>query len=239
MSSKIVNHFNNSMSLYIPRVMDTISRNFIKKTFEDLGFGIIDRVDKKAHESGKYNYVFIHFKCWNYSTMTQNFQESIRIGKTTKVVHDDPWFWIVLENKMVETPAFKLPPFVSIAPALPDFPPVFDVKTTPEWIELSDELKYWSNVIDNEMKRDVPDEYKDEHNEYINEIMEDKIYWIKHSMQMLYAKAKENEKANAAAIERMFNEEITEKPFGCEFCAFKFETGKELYYHTMACDGIV
>lgn len=86
----------NLPSLCIPRVFTNINEIQIRKIFEDLELGIIDRIDivQKYSQSGeKYNRVFIHFKRWF------NEQKAVRqrllAGIDIKIIYDEPWFWKV------------------------------------------------------------------------------------------------------------------------------------------------
>lgn len=86
----------NMPSLCIPRVFTNINEQQIRKIFEDLELGIVDRIDivSKYSQSGeKYNRVFIHFKRWF------NEQNAVRqrllAGNDIKIMYDEPWFWKV------------------------------------------------------------------------------------------------------------------------------------------------
>ena len=90
---------NQQMSLFIPRVFSTITEERVKKTFESLDLGKVKRVDFVA-KLGGYNSVYVHFEYWYNTSTVQNFQDRVRnVDKPARIVYDDPWFWIVLENK--------------------------------------------------------------------------------------------------------------------------------------------
>lgn len=109
-----------TLSLFIPRVFANITEDRIANVFESLGFGQVRRVDRVAKEGrdGKAFYsVYIHFDYWNNSVTVANFQERVRNPrKEARVVYDEPWYWIVLEN----TAAPK--PVVAPAPAARPLP---------------------------------------------------------------------------------------------------------------------
>jgi hypothetical protein len=101
-----------SLSLFIPRVFANITEERIANVFESLGFGQVRRVDRvtKLGRDGKAFYsVYIHFDYWNETVTVANFQERVRNPrKEARVVYDEPWYWIVLENtaaKQVVEPA--------------------------------------------------------------------------------------------------------------------------------------
>jgi hypothetical protein len=88
-----------NISLFIPRVFLNISKEFISDTFYKMGFGQVSRVDLVYQNKPKpYNSAYIHFESWRVNKSSENLQQCIfREGKA-KVVYDEPWFWIVLEN---------------------------------------------------------------------------------------------------------------------------------------------
>jgi heat shock protein HspQ len=95
----VINH---QMSLYIPHVFANIGEDKIRKTFNLLDIGLVDHIDfvSKLGKDGKlYNSVYIHFSQWYNNVSTFNFQQRLKnLDKQTRVVYDDPWYWIVLEN---------------------------------------------------------------------------------------------------------------------------------------------
>ena len=94
------NTFKPTMSLYIPRVYANITESFIINVFEDkIRFGKVSGVHMEKIHRTKNNYsVVIHFESWNETIVTTNFQTRIFKQGFARVVHDDPWFWIVMEN---------------------------------------------------------------------------------------------------------------------------------------------
>jgi hypothetical protein len=89
------------MSLYIPHVFSNISVDKIIKTFESLGLGRVKKVDfvSKMGNTGEYNAAYIHFEYWYKTDAAQIFQDRVKNpNKEARIVYDDPWYWIVLEN---------------------------------------------------------------------------------------------------------------------------------------------
>jgi len=72
----------------------------------DQGLGDVGRIDKvsKVDKKGKkYNSVYLHFKVWYDTPGAQSFQDRVLTPeKEARIVYDDPWHWIVLENKVVK-----------------------------------------------------------------------------------------------------------------------------------------
>jgi hypothetical protein len=91
------NNFEN-ISLYIPRVFPNITQARIISVFEGNGIGKVKRVDLVS-KVPEYNTAYIHFEYWVDSVAARNFQSYAKEQKGVKLVYDNPWHWIVLENK--------------------------------------------------------------------------------------------------------------------------------------------
>ena len=88
----------NVPSLCIPRVFININEQRIRKIFDELNMGIIERVDiisKNTDKGEKFNRVFIHFRKWFSEGNAQIARERVLNGKEIKIIYDDPWFWKV------------------------------------------------------------------------------------------------------------------------------------------------
>ena len=82
--------------LCIPRVYANISESRIRRIFDDLGMGTLDRIDivsKNSDKGEKFNRVFVHFYSWNDSENANTARERLLNGKEIKIIYDDPWFW--------------------------------------------------------------------------------------------------------------------------------------------------
>ena len=95
--SSIVN-----MSLYIPHVFANISKEFISETFEKLRIGKVNNIDfvSKLGKDAPYNTAYVHFEYWFDNIAAYNFQQRVlNPDKEARLIYDEPWYWIVLENK--------------------------------------------------------------------------------------------------------------------------------------------
>jgi hypothetical protein len=93
---------NNNVSLYIPHVFANISKDEVINIFESLKIGKVSNIDfvNKMCGQTQYNAVYVHFEYWYDNTVAHNFQERVlNPAKEARIVYDDPWYWIVLENK--------------------------------------------------------------------------------------------------------------------------------------------
>ena len=92
-----------NLNIYIPHVFLNISKEQIIYIFENLEIGKISRIDfviKIGQNNKCYNSAYIYFEEWYDNTVTKNFQERIlNPDKEARIVYDDPYFWVILENK--------------------------------------------------------------------------------------------------------------------------------------------
>jgi hypothetical protein len=92
-----------SLSLFIPRVFPNITQERISDIFYTFGIGNVRRVDrvlKHDAEGNEYYSVYVHFEEWYETLSVARFQERVKNpDKEAHIVYDDPWYWIVLENK--------------------------------------------------------------------------------------------------------------------------------------------
>ena len=90
------------MSIYIPHIFSNITEDRITRVFDSLSLGKvkhIDFVEKMSKYGTVYNAAYIHFEYWYNTVTSQTFQERVRNpDKEARLVYDEPWYWIVLEN---------------------------------------------------------------------------------------------------------------------------------------------
>ena len=105
------------MSLYIPHVFANISKKMVAETFENLRIGNVKRVDfvYKRGSNGGFNAVYIHFNYWYDNVAACNFQERVLDpNREARIVYDEPWYWIVLENKTKKVDSTKRKPRINL-----------------------------------------------------------------------------------------------------------------------------
>ena len=88
-----------SFTVFIPRVFANIREDRIIKVFHDLDIGNVGKVDlvKRTNKQGKsFNMAFIHFDELYQNEPANEFHRDILEDKKSKVVYEDPWFWLVL-----------------------------------------------------------------------------------------------------------------------------------------------
>jgi hypothetical protein len=86
-------------SLCIPRVLQTITEQQIRKTFDELQLGIIHKIDIRQGDK-EFNRAFIHFRKWHSSDNAAIAKERFKNGLDIKVIYDGTWFWKVMPFKV-------------------------------------------------------------------------------------------------------------------------------------------
>ena len=93
-------------SICIPRVSINITKQYIKKIFEEIfGINSIERIDlvKKTYSNNNIYYTtFIHFNYWNDSNNVQAIRNRIINNQTFKIVYHEPWFWKCSISKAIK-----------------------------------------------------------------------------------------------------------------------------------------
>ena len=96
------------LSLFIPRVFPNITEERIRQVFLAKNYGEVDHVDfvAKVDKVGKkYNSAYVHFNGnWFWNDVSIAFREQVCFHSETQIrlVYDEPWYWIVLENTAVK-----------------------------------------------------------------------------------------------------------------------------------------
>ena len=91
--------------LCIPRVYSNISESRIRRIFDDLNMGVLERIDivsKHSEKGDKFNRVFVHFRRWNDTENANIARERLLNGKEIKIIYDDPWFWKISAYREAE-----------------------------------------------------------------------------------------------------------------------------------------
>ena len=161
------------MSIYIPHVFSNITEDRIMRAFESLSLGKvkhIDFVEKMSKYGTVYNAAYIHFECWYDTVTSRSFQERVRNpDKEARLVYDEPWYWIVLENHGAKS----VPGTRKLRVNLTDMTPVKKSLLRPS---APVKNKYYNNTPVTSLqsvKRKLDDEFiqeNDEHEQILNKI---------------------------------------------------------------------
>jgi len=94
---------NQNVSLYIPHIFPNFSKEYVAKVFEGLNIGKVKNIDfvlKIGKDCKEYNAAYIHFDFWHDTIAANNFKARVVDEKQeARIVYDEPWHWVVLENK--------------------------------------------------------------------------------------------------------------------------------------------
>jgi hypothetical protein len=126
-----------NISLYIPHIFANFSKEFVEKVFDDLNIGNVKNIDfvsKYGQDGKEYNAAYIHFNEWYDTISARNFQARVvDTGKEARIVYDEPWYWIVLENKARKYIPGERKPRIDLgaAPVISKATPQAVVSTTP------------------------------------------------------------------------------------------------------------
>lgn len=89
-----------NISLYIPHVFPNFSYDYVEAAFKDIGDVCqVDFVHKLDRNGNDYKAAYIHFNKWYNTKTARDFYEKVTDeNQEARLVHDDPWYWIVLPN---------------------------------------------------------------------------------------------------------------------------------------------
>jgi hypothetical protein len=93
---------NSALSLFIPYIFPNFGKDYVKDVFEThLELGMVSHIDfvaKVDKQGQEYNAAYVHFSEWSQDENTAKFQCEVCSEKGSRIIYDDPWFWVVLEN---------------------------------------------------------------------------------------------------------------------------------------------
>ena len=196
-----------NISLYVPHIFANFDEIFVKSMFGKLGkVSHVDFVGKIGKDGRPYNAGYIHFEYWYNTPYAVDLQALILDpNEEAHFVYDEPWYWIVLENKRQKidrkirinigdlfkatesVPSTPAPNKIPIAPGLSNINvPGAPVKTKVEE-EINEDIPIPINLED---EFDYPD------------LTLDEIAWLKEKLNIA-----ENEKFEMSEIQKAIEEE--------------------------------
>jgi hypothetical protein len=91
-----------NISLFIPHIFANYRKEDVIKVFEDKQIGKVNHIDyiKKFNNGTDYYAAYIHFDFWyeNSESVKLN-KDVLDPKKEARIMYEEPWYWIVLENK--------------------------------------------------------------------------------------------------------------------------------------------
>ena len=120
-----------NISLYIPHIFANYTKDDVAQIFEDQNICKIKNIDfiSKFGQDGKpFSAAYIHFDHWFNNTAAANFQERVLDAeKEARIMYEDPWYWIVLENKARKVVSGDRKPRIDLG----NFPAISTSQITP------------------------------------------------------------------------------------------------------------
>ena len=148
--------------LCIPRVYPNISEARIRRIFEDLNMGTLERIDivsKPTDKGDKFNRVFVHYRRWNDSENARITRERLLNGKEIKIIYDEPWFWKISAYREAERKHVDRKP-----PA--DKPPSSQHNSASILFDVEDNARPPRDVRRNDTPKPAPRRYDDQPRRY-------------------------------------------------------------------------
>ena len=120
-----------NISLYIPHIFANFSKEYVAKVFENNEIGQVKNIDfvsKIGHDGKPFSAAYIHFDHWINNIIAQNFQDRVLDqNKEARLMYEDPWYWIVLENKARKVISGDRKPRIDLG----NFPAISTSQVTP------------------------------------------------------------------------------------------------------------
>jgi hypothetical protein len=91
-----------NISLFIPHIFANYRKEDVINIFEDKQIGKVNHIDyiKKFNNGTDYYAAYIHFDHWyDNSDAVKLHEDVLDTKKEARIMYEDPWYWIVLENK--------------------------------------------------------------------------------------------------------------------------------------------
>ena len=179
-----------NISLFIPHVYANFNSAAVFDIIQGQGIGEVKNIDfvSKTGSDGKpYNAVYIHFYQWYDNIVARNFQERVlNPSKEARIMYDDPWYWLVLENKGkkhvpgARKPTIDLDAFTTpekpVAPMMNFYP--LGVKRAPKT------TKSWAQAVQPPAPLNLQKEFDIEAQYASEEITQEEMDWAWEQMEI-------------------------------------------------------
>jgi len=178
-----------NISLFIPHVYANFTSAAVFDIIQDMGIGEVKNVDfihKMGSDGKPYNAVYIHFYQWYDNIVAHNFQERVlNPNKEARIMYDEPWYWLVLENKgKKHVPGDRKPridldgfttPEKPVAPMV-NFRPL-NVQRAPK------KTKTWAQAVQPPAPLNLGNAFNAEAQAADNEITQEEMDWVNEQME--------------------------------------------------------
>jgi len=109
-NSNINSNINQSLIIYISGVLEQDANlEYIKYIFHKLNIGEINHINFINHRNNDYKVAYIVMKNWYNNIIVEHLQEKIiDENQEARLVHNDPNYWILCQNKTINDQVFDL-----------------------------------------------------------------------------------------------------------------------------------
>jgi hypothetical protein len=92
---------NNITSLCIPRIEETVKKDYIFKVFQKLKIGYIQRIiEIPLRNDTKHKRIIILLQLNTINPIAQMIEERVSKNESIKLVYDMPWYWKIVPTIM-------------------------------------------------------------------------------------------------------------------------------------------
>jgi hypothetical protein len=178
-----------NISLYIPHIYANYTSGRVFDIIENMRIGEVKRVDfvPKTGSDGKpYNAAYIHFYQWYDNIVAHNFQERVlNPAQEARIMYDDPWYWIVLENKTKKhVPGERKPRIDLDAFTTPEKPVAPILNFNPIRLQRAPQkTKSWAQAVQPPAPLNLENAFNAEAQAADNEISQEEMDWVNEQME--------------------------------------------------------
>ena len=92
-------HKPTNLTMCIPRVNNTIPRQYIFQVISSLKIGYIDKIfEYPSKTDASVKRVIVKFKSWVDNPTSNIIAQRFANNKDIKIVYDEPWYWIAYQG---------------------------------------------------------------------------------------------------------------------------------------------
>lgn len=177
-----------NISLYIPHVYANFTSSRVFDIIENMNIGDVKRVDfvpKNGSDGKPYNAAYIHFYQWYDNIVARNFQERVlNPAQEARIMYDDPWYWLVLENKgKKHVPGERKPRIDLDAFSTPEKPVTPVLNLNPPKVQRAPKTKSWAQVTKPPGPLNLGNDFDGEAQAADNKITQEEMDWAYEQME--------------------------------------------------------
>jgi hypothetical protein len=95
--AKQMQHTKTNLTICIPRVDNTISKQEIFEKIRSLHIGFIEKIVEIPSKTDDTKRVIVKFKTWVENELSNRILWRFAANKDIKIVYNDPWYWVAYQ----------------------------------------------------------------------------------------------------------------------------------------------